>query len=60
MAAAQRQEPLRAKPQHQLRLDPAYHPNYSFCRVIGHAAEGAYEPGADGEYSAALNNEIPP
>jgi hypothetical protein len=34
-------EPLRAKPQHQLRLDPAYHPNYSFCRVISHAAEGA-------------------
>ncbi len=34
-------EPLRAKPEHQLRLDPAYHPNYSFCRVISHAAEGA-------------------
>ena len=28
-------EPFRAKPEHQLRLDPAYHPNYSFCRAIG-------------------------
>ena len=50
-------EPLRAKPQHQLRLDPAYHPNYSFCRVIGHAAEGAYEGGAEAEYSVVLNDE---
>ena len=34
-------EPLRAQPKHELRLDLAYHPNHSFCRVIGHAAEGA-------------------
>ena len=34
-------EPLSPKPEHQLRLDLAYHPNNSFCRVIGHTAEGA-------------------
>lgn len=34
-------ESLRAQPKHELRLDLAYHPNHSFCRVKGHAAEGA-------------------
>ena len=34
-------EPLRAQPKHELRLDLAYHPNHSFCRVISHTAEGA-------------------
>ncbi len=37
-------EPLLAEPKHQLRFDLAYHPNHSFCRVIGHTAGGAYEP----------------